>query len=110
MSGPLIKSITFSLDDSGKIYMGDAIIHEGKPWVVTGWIENKDEKWRIPERIICFAGHPHQHTPNGAFGDYVLSQPLPHKLFDLAAQAQKGSKFPVLDRPDIRFPLVPPLQ
>jgi hypothetical protein len=59
----------------------DTIEHEGKFWLVPGWIYNTNEGWKRPERIILLDSLPHikipPENPMSAEADFFLGYSIP---------------------------------
>lgn len=87
----------------GDIIRVDTIEHEGKLWLVPGWIDSPSEGWSSPERIILLDELPHQRMAPGNPADWVLNCPMPKAVFAGQIPKQSPYRFVVLERPDIKF-------
>ncbi len=91
----------FSDVPDGKIFQCEAIEYEKKIWLVGGWLENPQQGWKMPARLILLEGLPHQVTIGSPFGDYVLNQPISKAVFE---GRESAGAYTVVERPDIRIP------
>jgi hypothetical protein len=96
-------AVYFSDSPEGKIYRVDTIDYEGAFWLVPEWLDNPEEGWTMPARIICLDGLIHQETPPGAVFEFVLNTGIPKSVFD--GQIPIGDKYVVIHRPNIKIPL-----
>jgi hypothetical protein len=94
------KAMIFTGEADGSIWQIDVIDYQGEPWLVPMWLQNKDEGWMKPARIIRMRGHRYQEESE-EFG-YVLNEPLPKAV--LEGRQPKGGSFEVIEQPDIRIP------
>lgn len=97
--------------DNGTIYKIDTIKFRGGLWLVPGWLESPEEKWRQPRHIIRIDHLPHQKLdqsdPGGIPADYVLNGPVPKAVLDGASQGPPERPFVVERLPEIRLRLPP---
>lgn len=101
----ILKTLV-GLDSGGGLYHMETIEHQGKMWLVPGWLEAPSEGWKIPARIICLDPLPHQKLPQGdPYGDFVLNGPLHKSVCDGHTQLTAGYAYVVIERPDIRIPI-----
>jgi hypothetical protein len=97
-----IKTAMVGNAEGGELWKCDVIEHEGDLWLVPTWLENKDEGWMTPARIVRLTGLQFQTTAEGSWmGDYVLNEPIPKSLFE-GRPPEQGEKYVVVERPDIR--------
>ena len=61
----------------GMVVTCDGIEHEGKLWLVPGWLEHPTEPIAIPERIIRFDCFPHQADQEGGLDYQNIQLPIP---------------------------------
>ena len=61
----------------GMVITIDGIEHEGKLWLVPGWLEHPKEPHAIPERIIRFDCFPHQVSQEGGLDYENIQLPIP---------------------------------
>ena len=101
----LTAMVAFENPGSGTIYKADVIEREGKHWLVPEWLENLQEGWRSPLRIVLLDVLPHQVTTGSAFGDFVLTSPIRRDIFDGKVPASADPRYVVVEGPDSRFPL-----
>jgi hypothetical protein len=88
------------------IFTVDVIEHEGKKWLVPLWLDNTDEGWSTPARIILLDLLKHQHVPSGKPADYILNDPVPINLLEADQdQSPIAIGYVVVHRPEIRLPL-----
>ncbi len=80
----------------------DTIEHEGKFWLVPGWLDRRDEGWSTPERIILLDVLPHKQIASGNPADFVVEYSIPKTVFDGQIPPQSEYRFVVIERPDIR--------
>lgn len=107
MEKKILKTlISFSDLDDGFLYRVDTIEYQGKFWLVPTWLDKPTEGWRIPERIICLDVLPHQKTGTSDPADFVLSHGIPKSVFDGRIPPQSEDSYIVVERPDIRFPVI----
>lgn len=80
----------------------DTIEFEGKMWLVPEWLDNREEGFSHPTRIILLDNLPHQKSasPNE---DFLLSDPLPKAVFDGHVPPESEFDYVVLERPDIKL-------
>jgi hypothetical protein len=73
-----VRKIGFLKADSGQLFIGDVIEHEGKLWLVPEWLEGPTKSTARPARILCLDGM-HLGEPRPQYQhrmDWVLSTPL----------------------------------
>lgn len=99
-----ILTVSFSIEGEASIKQGPAIDLEGMLWLISGWVQNQEEGYAIPKRLIALDPFRLQRfqktTP---FGDAASNLPIPKGLFDYPIPSQLEGKFPVLEEPDIKF-------
>jgi hypothetical protein len=97
--------------DPPELVIHDAIVFEGALWCVSQWLENLDQGYRIPERLV----RPRQSQydlPGGSQDlgllqvDYVLSGTLPKAVVEGRARPEEAIGFLVKEAPDVRFPIL----
>jgi hypothetical protein len=95
-----VRKIAFLKADGGSLFIGDAIEHEGKLWLVPEWLEGPTKGTECPARIVCLDGMP-LNKPGPAYQDrvdLVLSTPLHTDILE----GRRVSQNPlVIERPDI---------
>jgi hypothetical protein len=79
----------------GYVVTCDGIAHEGKLWLVPGWLEHPTEPIAIPERIIRFDNFPHQADQEGRLDYQNIQLPIPES--DLLGPMPPGIEYE--DRP-----------
>jgi hypothetical protein len=104
---PEVFRVLVHYADQFGISVADGIEYQGKRWVVGRWLENKTEKYRTPERIICLDDLGCYSTPNSSKSDFALFAPLSKGVCEGTVPPASGSRYVVIERPDIRFPLRP---
>ena len=77
--------------------------HDGKKWLVPGWIDSPCGHWTRPERLILMDVLP--HAPLGGRADYVVNQILPRELVVGPLDADVDPPYVVLYLPNIVLPL-----
>ena len=96
--------------DPPELVIHDAILLEGALWCVSQWLENLDEGYRIPERLIR-PRKARYDLPEGSQDlglhqvDYVLSDSLPRAVVEGRARPEEATGFLVKEAPDLRFPV-----
>jgi hypothetical protein len=73
----------------------DGIEWKEKLWLVPHWLEDKASGVSTPARIIRFESLPHQPFRDG----YVVTDPVPKELFDLAPLKQPVAGFEYVELP-----------
>jgi len=97
--------------DPPELVIHDAILLEGALWCVSQWLENLDQGYRIPERLIRPRGARYDLTGGSQdLGplqvDYVLSGTLPKAVVEGRARPEEAVGFLVKEAPDVRFPVL----
>jgi|SRR5882757_2201621 len=102
----IYKALVFSADGSRPPGLCDAIEHEGRFWLVIGWIELPDRATRRPARIMPIDLFRNQRIPpeDGQPMDLVVNDGIPTQFFDAIIAPELRSKFQVVDNPDIEIP------
>lgn len=77
--------------------------HDGKKWLVPGWIDSPDGQWTRPERLILMDVLP--YAALGGRADYVVNQILPRELVVGPLDAEVEAPYVVVYLPDIVLPL-----
>ena len=98
-----IEKATVGNDEDGALFQCDVIEWEGALWLVPAWLENPDEGWMTPSRIIQIDGLKFQRTPGGPFGDYIINEPVPKSVLE-GRPNESGKEIVVIERPDIHVP------
>ena len=88
----------------GQIQTCDGIEWQGKLWLVPHWLDDKSQEVSTPARIIRFDSLPHQSALGTPFADYVLTDPIPKELFDLAPVTQPIPGYEYVDMPALTQP------
>jgi hypothetical protein len=96
-----IFKVIVGFNDAGGIHHLDTIEYEGTLWFVPHWIENPAEQWKTPVRIVSVANLQYQRG-GGAFGDFVMNEPLSKAILDGQNRPEEGSRYTVIESPDIR--------
>ena len=101
------KTVVF-VGSPSTLHTIDTIEHEGRHWLVGGWLENPASGYRIPARLICPVrlGFQPNANPLPQGPDFSISGTLPKAVVD-AFLPIGAPDFEVLERPDLRFPLPP---
>jgi hypothetical protein len=82
----------------------DALELDGLLWLVPDWLQNVEEGWMMPERMIRLTGAvPYQATPGGPFGDYIVNDPIPADVLEGKGAKAGEVQFEVVERPNIRI-------
>lgn len=98
----ILKTFVFFSDTApSHIFSVDTIEYQGSFWLVPEWIDNPEQRWTMPARIICLDGLIHQRT-SWESGEFVLNGGIPKDVFD--GQIPPGDKYVVIERPNIRIP------
>jgi hypothetical protein len=83
----------------------DALELDGVLWLVPEWLHNEAEGWMKPAWMIRLTGAiRYQPTPGGAFGDYIVNDPIPMVVFEGNATEADGVLFEVVRDADIHIP------
>jgi hypothetical protein len=96
--------------DPPALVIHDAILHEGRLWIVSAWLENLHEGYRTPERIVC-PRHSQYDKPEGSQDlglyqvDFSLRDSIPKAVVDGRARPEEAFGFLVKEAPGLRFPL-----
>lgn len=86
----------------GDIHRIDTIMLDDCLWLVPNWIDNFEEKYSVPERIIRLSPFELEATAERA-ADFILHRPLPVSLlFGQPTKAQL-EEYEIRFRPDIKF-------
>ena len=95
-----VRKVMFMNSDGGALFIGDAIEHEGKLWLVPEWLEGPTKGTECPTRIVCLDGMP-LSKPGPQYQDranWFLSTPLHTEIL----KGRRVSQNPlVIERPDI---------
>jgi hypothetical protein len=98
-----ILTTMMTVSDTGKaeIFAADTIKYQNKFWIVPTWLEEPNEGWKMPERIVCLENLPHQ---KGNFPGYhfVLTHPIPKEILYDHIPIELAHKYVVIMRPDIK--------
>jgi hypothetical protein len=86
------------------LHRADVIQYEGKHWIVPYWLDSPVEKVTRPLRIIQIESIQHQKIDDKPEFQFVINQPIPKDVFE-HGQVQQGSKYVVVESPDIAFPI-----
>jgi hypothetical protein len=100
----IFKALVFSADGSRPPATFAAIEHEGRMWLVLGWIEMPDKAVTMPKRIVPLDLFGYQMVPEEGF-DLVVNAGMPTQLFDEEIPIELRSKFQVVERPNIQIPV-----
>ena len=88
----------------GTISSIDVIEHENMLWLVPSWLDNLEEGWTAPARIICLSLLPHQKAQFGE-ADFLVNGLLPISVFEGQIPPELEKQYVVRQLPDIQFPL-----
>ena len=88
--------------DGAEILEMNAIEFEGQLWLVPEWLENQDERWSTPTRIIAL--DPSQYQGSSSSGRYIVSRPIPKSVLAGRVPPELAGRYRVVERPDIRIP------
>jgi hypothetical protein len=83
----------------GETFIVDGLRHDGKLWIVPGWI--RDAELRAPARIVRFDDHEHQKSENYPGFDYAVREPIPTAVLDGGDREHSG--YEVVEAPLIAF-------
>jgi hypothetical protein len=103
-------TVTFDEIPPG-IYTIDSIEHQGRLWLVGGWLEDRAAGFRIPQRLVCPLKMGFQPNPQPGPGrvDYSISAPVSKAAYEGRVPPELAADYVVLEQPDVRFPLPPTL-
>jgi hypothetical protein len=81
----------------------DAIEHESKLWLVTHWLDVPARGLSKPGRLVRFDNLPHRpaHPTLEPGAKWVLTVPLPIRLFDFETPKPPLTGFEILEMPDV---------
>ena len=97
-----LGAISGDPETEGKVLALDVIEHEGKHWLVGGWLESSSAGLSIPTRLILLDLIPHGGPgPNGM--DFVLYDPIPKAVLDGTIPPELSKRYVVIERPDIKL-------
>lgn len=78
----ILKALVFFTDDeSGNLFTCDAVMRDGKAWLVPKWLGTPNNPKKYPERFICIDNLPHQKIDNPHPHHYVLNAGIPKCVF-----------------------------
>lgn len=81
----------------------DTIDHNSKLWLVPGWVQSPDGRWKKPARLIRIDNR--SWTKDSEL-HYSLKEKLPSHLFNPESDDWHNIKgYEVIDRPQIVLPL-----
>src|SRR5580704_15306755 len=95
-----VRLVAFTRSDDGKEFIGHAIEHEEKLWLVPAWLTGPTTGTLCPARIICMDGLSLTKAGLESPADYVLATPLNKAALEGRAV---GQNLDVRERPDIHF-------
>jgi hypothetical protein len=87
-------------EDACAICEMDVIEYQGEPWLVPEWLQNTEEGWMTPVRIIRMRGLQFQRRGSGL--GYLVNAPVPKAVFDGNPSPEEG-RYEIVERPDIRI-------
>lgn len=99
----LKTAVTF--DDDSDLYYADSIEHDGQVWLVPEWIDAPGQGWKKPKRLICLNTMAHERMETGDGGDFVVTWPIPRSVFDGRVPEGAGTRYIIIEGPDIRVPV-----
>ena len=100
----ILKTLVFFSGDpelQGQICAMDTIEFEGKMWLVPEWLDNREEGFSYPARIILLDTLPHEKSKS-PLEDFLLTDPLPKAVFDGQVPPESELDYVVVERPDIQ--------
>ncbi|MBI3808012.1 MAG: hypothetical protein HY281_10965 [Nitrospirae bacterium] len=97
---PILKCLVGFSD--GYVGTCDGIAHEGKLWLVPGWLEHPRKPIAMPERIIRFDNFPHQAAQEGGLDYQNILLPMPESA--LLGQVPQGIEY-VDHPPNLSVPI-----
>lgn len=95
-----VRKILIQRQEDGALFISDAILYEGKLWLVPEWLTGPSEGTQRPARIICLADLP-LAAPSPQYRDRVdmaLSTPLSREILEGRAASQSPL---VIERPEL---------
>lgn len=96
------------VETQGTIFKMDTIEHEGKLWLVPQWLENREEGWMTPARIILLDVLQHEDIRDSKLpADYNLNYPIPKAVLDGKTEEQSATEYVVVELPGIKVPIPP---
>ena len=103
----ILKAMVFFADGSRPPGLCDAIEHEGRLWLVPGWIELPDKAARMPARIMPIDLFRYQTVPpsDGQPMDLVVNDGIPIEFLAAEIPLPLRSKFQIVERPNIEIPV-----
>ncbi len=100
----ILKTLVYfsgDLEFQGQICAMDTIEFEGKMWLVPVWLDNREEGFSYPARIILLDTLPHEKS-RSPLEDFLLTDPLPKAVFDGQVPPESELDYVVVERPDIQ--------
>ena len=80
----------------------DTIEYQGKTWFVPEWLDNPEEGWSTPARLVRVL-HGVTVMPSQPGHKAQTSYPIPRCVFEGRIPTQSKDKFDVVENPGIRL-------
>ena len=94
--------VSGDLEHPAAVIKIDTIKHDGRMWLVPGWIEGPTAGFLMPKRIVCLDRLRHQAMPKNHSADFVVNDPVPKTVLDGQRPPKAESRYVVIERPDIQ--------